>query len=111
MILLPASAAQATFVDRGNGVVYDTATGLDWEQRAGSTGIDYPGAKAYVAGLTLDGGGWRLPTISELTDLNTSLIALTGCYDCSGDQGPFDDIPLGSWTTSTYWAGQPARAT
>lgn len=104
---VPAGPAFASLIDRGNGVVYDTDTGLDWEQRAGAEWIDYPGAKDYIAGLTLDGGGWRMPTIGELSDLNAEIIALTGCYDCSGSQGPFDGIPLGAWTTSTYWAGQP----
>lgn len=104
---LPAASAFATLVDRGSGVVYDTDTGLDWEQRPGSTWIDYAGAQSYIAGLTLDGGGWRMPTVQQLTDLNAELIALTGCYDCSGDQGPFSAIPLGAWTTSLYFAGQP----
>ena len=104
--LLP-TASQAAFVDRGNGVVYDTTTGLDWEPRAGDPWINYPDAKAYIAGLALDGGGWRMPTIAQLTDLNKSIIDLTGCYDCSGDWGPFDGIPLGVWTTSTYFSGQP----
>lgn len=105
--LLATTAAQAAFIDRGNGVVYDTATGLDWEQTPGAMWINYPDAKAYIAGLTLDGGGWSLPTIDQLKDLNKAIIDLVGCYDCSGDQGPFSDIPLGAWTTSTYWAGQP----
>lgn len=48
-----------------------------------------------------------MPTIQQLTNLNGELIALTGCYDCSGDWGPFSAIPLGAWTTATYFAGQP----
>lgn len=98
---LTAGSALAALIDRGGVVVYDTGTGLDWEQRPGAQWIDYPGAKNYVAGLTLDGGGWRLPSIAELSDLNAELIALTGCYDCSGSRGPFDGIPLGVWTNET----------
>lgn len=104
---LPVGGASAALVDRGGGVVYDTVTGLDWEQRPGHGWIDWAGANAYVAGLTLAGGGWRMPTIAELTDLNGQIVALAGCYDCSGDHGPFDDIPLGVWTPTTYFAGQP----
>lgn len=104
---LSAGSAFAAFVDRGGGVVYDTVSGLDWEQRPGALSIDYAGANAYVAGLTLDGGGWQMPTIQQLTDLNGELIDLTACYDCSGDWGPFSAIPLGVWTTSLYFAGQP----
>jgi hypothetical protein len=104
---LPAGSACAAFVDRGGGIIYDTASGLDWEQQPGAAWIDYAGANAYVAGLALDGGGWLMPTIQQLTDLNGELIALTGCFDCSGDWGPFSAIPLGVWTTATYFAGQP----
>jgi len=104
---LPAGGAFAALVDRGGGVVYDTVSGLDWEQRPGALWIDYAGANAYVASLTLDGGGWQMPTIQQLTDLNGELIDQTGCYDCSGDWGPFSAIPLGVWTTSLYFAGKP----
>ena len=104
---LPASGAFAALVDRGVGVVYDTVSGLDWEQRPGALWIDYAGANAYVASLALDGGGWQMPTIQQLTDLNGELIDQTGCYDCSGDWGPFSAIPLGVWTTALYFAGQP----
>lgn len=105
--ILPAGGAFAAFVDRGGGVIYDTVSGLDWEQRPGALRIDYAGANAYVASLALDGGGWQMPTIQQLTDLNAELIDQTACYDCSGDWGPFSAIPLGAWTTSLYFAGQP----
>ncbi len=105
--LLAATAANAALVSRGTGVVYDTVSGLDWEQRPGHGSINYAGANAYIAQLTLDGGGWSMPTIAQLSDLNAQLIDLYGCYDCSGDWGPFADIPLGAWTTATYFAGQP----
>lgn len=104
---LPTGGAFAALVDRGGGVVHDTVSGLDWEQRPGALPINYAGANAYIAGLALDGGGWQMPTVQQLTDLNAELIALTGCYDCSGDWGPFSAIPLGVWTTSLYFAGQP----
>lgn len=31
---------------------------------------------------------------------------VTGCTDCSGDQGLFEDLQLGYWTSQTYWGGQ-----
>lgn len=103
---LLAGPAHAAFIDRGNGVVYDTASGLDWELRPGSTWTNWADANAYVAGLTLAGGGWRLPTIAEGLGLYGQISALTGCSDCTGDQGLFEDLELGYWTSQTYWGGQ-----
>jgi hypothetical protein len=45
--------------------------------------------------------------MQELFDLYDQISALTGCLDCTGNQGPFAGISLGYWTTSTYLAGQP----
>ncbi len=103
---LLAGPAHAAFIDRGNGAVYDSTSGLDWELRPGTTRTNWHDANSYVAGLTLDGGGWRLPTIDEGLDLYAQISALTGCTDCTGDQGLFQDIQLGYWTSQTYWAGQ-----
>ncbi len=103
---LLAAPAHAAFIDRGNGVVYDTASGLDWEQQPGSTWTNWLDANRYVAGLTLAGGGWRLPTIAEGLALYGQLSALTGCSDCTGNQGPFLSLDLGYWTSETYWGGQ-----
>lgn len=107
LLVAAAPIAQAAFIERGGGVVYDTTTGLDWEQAPSTTGINWIDANAYVAALGLDGGGWRLPTMPELFTLYDEVSALTGCQNCTGDQGPFEDIELGYWTSSTYWGGQP----
>lgn len=104
---LATGAASAALVDRGSGVVYDTATGLDWERSTRSTMLDWQQAHSYIAALSLDGGGWRMPTNTELHALYDSISDTTGCTDCTGDQGPFEDIQLGYWTTLTYWGGQP----
>jgi hypothetical protein len=103
---LLAGSTQAALIDRGGGVVYDTTSGLDWELQPGTTRTNWIDANSYVASLALDGGGWRLPTIDEGFGLYAQISALTGCSDCSGDQGPFEDIQLGYWTSQTYWAGQ-----
>lgn len=81
------SPAYDASVFRGNdhdGTVTDSRNGLAWEQRAPR---DYPGcsgqvegssdnkactwdqAKNYCAKLPLAGGGWRLPTVTELETL------------------------------------------
>lgn len=103
---LMVGSAHAALVVRSSGVVYDTTSGLDWELRPGTTWSNWIDANSYVAGLTLDGGGWRLPTIDEGLGLYGQISALTGCYDCTGDEGPFEDIQLGYWTSETYWGGQ-----
>lgn len=54
----------------GDGTVYDTATTLTWQQTANLTGMMWAAAGPYCAGLTGPaGGGWRLPTVKELTTL------------------------------------------
>jgi len=52
-----------TFIAYANGIIYDTKSGLEW----------YPGkvvtwrsAKAWVQELSINGGGWRMPTVREL---------------------------------------------
>ncbi len=50
-----------------NGTVYDTRTKLTWQQTADDLHyVSQPDALAACAGLTLDGGGWRAPKVSEL---------------------------------------------
>jgi hypothetical protein len=54
----------------GDGTVYDTATTLTWQRAANMTGMTWATAGPYCAGLTGPaGGGWRLPTVKELTTL------------------------------------------
>jgi hypothetical protein len=98
--------ASAALVDRGGGVVYDTGSGLDWERSPNPEMVNWHEAKAYVAALALDGGGWRLPSIDELIDVYGQIAAATGCVDCSGDRAPFEDLELGYWTPTQYFAGQ-----
>ena len=105
-LLAAAGLSHAALIDRSNGVVYDTVSGLDWEQGPNTSLINWIDANTYVDDLALDGGGWRLPHKIELQDMYAQLSAISGCYDCTGDQGPFDGLQLGYWTDLTYWAGQ-----
>jgi hypothetical protein len=52
-----------------NGVVRDNYTGLEWEQQNTTNKLTSGDAATYCQGLTLSGGGWRLPTINELATL------------------------------------------
>jgi hypothetical protein len=96
--------ANATLVAESDGVVLDTNTGLEWEQNPISTNLSLPQAKTYASGLTLDivGGGWRLPSITELQTLYSEVNALGGCTsgNCSGNQGPFTNIQADYWSTT-----------
>ena len=106
-LLAAAGLSHAGLIERGDGVVYDSVSGLDWEQNPATSQINWIDANTYVDNLALDGGGWRLPHKTELQDMYAQLSALTGCGDCTGDQGPFDGLQLGYWTDLIYFAGQP----
>lgn len=50
------------------GVIMDSKTGLQWAPSNGQDMNHYQ-AEGYVRSLNLDGGGWRLPAIAELSQL------------------------------------------
>jgi hypothetical protein len=54
---------QPRFSKAPDGVITDSATGLDWYVGQEST---WHQAKAWVESLSVAGGGWRLPTVAEL---------------------------------------------
>jgi hypothetical protein len=59
-----------------NGIVRNTETGLEWVTGP-KMNIDPAEGKEWAKGLTIDGGGWRLPTTDEIVALTKS---------CSGRQ-------------------------
>ena len=52
-----------------DGICTDSVTGFDWQQTPTGGGMGWENAKTHCGGLTLDGGGWHLPNISELRSL------------------------------------------
>ncbi len=59
---------QIRFTKANNGVITDSVTGLDWY--VGPNGDNnWHQAKAWTENLTVDGGGWRMPTVPELQAL------------------------------------------
>jgi hypothetical protein len=57
------------FIEHVSGLVSDENTGLEWVVGPDiDTTLDE--AKSWVRNLSIDGGGWRLPTIKELNTLN-----------------------------------------
>ena len=57
--------SQPRFTKASNGVITDHLTGLDWYVGPNPDNTFHQ-AKAWVEGLTVAGGGWRLPTMAEL---------------------------------------------
>lgn len=68
---------------------YDSSTGLEWQIGYLSQSISYAEAQAFCDTLTLAGGYWRLPTISELRTL------IRGCEETmtGGACGVTDSCP------------------
>ncbi len=81
---------------------YDKCTGSNGQTQDTSKCTDTSGdtATTYCANLSLDGGGWRLPTIQELQS-----IVVDGAYDPSIDKTAFVNYT----TSSDYWSST-ARA-
>jgi hypothetical protein len=53
----------------GDGTVLDVGTGLTWQQTFDAMPRTWADAKSDCNGLTLAGGGWRLPNMKELQTL------------------------------------------
>lgn len=73
--LLLALPAQATLYDRGNGMVYDSASNLTWMQDAGSSGtLSWDAASAWVDQLSWGGfDDWRLPVVRPVNGISLNL--------------------------------------
>ena len=71
LMLLSYNAWSAAFSDNGDGTVTDFATGLTWQQSDAHNNIKRTQSAAivYCDGLTLAGGGWRLPAAKELISI------------------------------------------
>jgi hypothetical protein len=112
--------------DNGDGTATDAASGLTWTTAASSEKFDWTAAVAYCDELTLAGGGWRLPTISELRTLiegcdGTMTDGACGvtdsclenacknasCYACENGGGPNDGCYAPAVLTGpceSYWS-------
>ena len=69
------------------GVCTDPATGFEWQQDTTGGKMNFNEAITHCQNLTLDGGGWRLPNISELR----TLIRNCADIDTSGACGVKDE--------------------
>jgi len=80
-----------------NGTVYDTKTKLTWQQTVASGTYNWAGAKTYCAGLSLNGTGWRLPTIKELQTI----------VDDSRTNPAIDTTAFPSTPADWFWSSSP----
>jgi hypothetical protein len=99
------------FVVRG-GAVLDQANDagrIEWQRFVSPDSYTQPEATAYCASLCLDGGGWRLPTVTELASLVLHPIGLGASHEptCepSIDQVAFPSTPPDDFWTSTTRPG------
>ncbi|MEA3491306.1 MAG: DUF1566 domain-containing protein, partial [Campylobacterota bacterium] len=82
--------------DDANDIVTDDVTGLEWQDDAAVETVtkNWADAGTYCTALSLDGGGWRLPTIDELVYIT--------------DKGKFDpaidDTVFQNTASSNYWS-------
>lgn len=79
-----------------NGVVLDNDTNLTWQQNFG-TDLTFADAKSYCASLTLDGGGFRVPTIFELQTI----------VDESRKIPVIDDATFPGTPKDIFWSATP----
>ncbi|MBB2947300.1 RNA polymerase sigma factor (sigma-70 family) [Actinoplanes lutulentus] len=89
----------AKYTNLGNGTVRDTTTCLVWQRAHAPDRYTFAEAKQYCAGLTLDGGGWRLPSRIELTS-----IVDYGADNPAINTTTFTGTPPRYFWTSSPWA-------
>jgi hypothetical protein len=80
-----------------NGTVYDTRTKLTWQQAVLTDTYTWANAKAYCAGLSLNGVGWRLPTVKELQTI----------VDDSRTNPSIDTTAFPSTPADWFWSSSP----
>ncbi|KUL31518.1 Lcl domain-containing protein [Actinoplanes awajinensis] len=90
---------RAKYTNLGSGVVRDDVTCLQWQRATAPDTYTFPQAKAYCAGLKLDGGGWHLPTRIELTSIVDSTRSGPALNTTA-----FPGAPAQFFWTSTPWA-------
>ena len=76
----------------------DPQTGLEWQCESAGP-MDWQAAQCYARALTLNGGGWRLPTLRELE----TLLDRTRYRPEMRDEIPFRDV-LSYWSSTTFGA-------
>jgi len=100
------AGATPSYTRSAAGVVTDHITGLEWQDDYSDNGgsvkqTTWQGALDYCSGLSLDGGGWRLPSIKALETIVDS-----SRYNPSIDTTVFARISSdGYWSSTTHASG------
>jgi hypothetical protein len=79
------------------GTVYDAKSKLTWQQTVSSSTYPWLDAKTYCAGVSLGGGGWRLPTVEELKTI----------VDKSRANPAIDSTAFPSTPADRFWSSSP----
>ncbi len=87
------------------GTVKDAATGLTWQREASAERAPWVAAGQACAALTLAGGGWRLPSMSELQS-----VVDESRTDPAVDAQAFPATPSEGFWAATPLAGDPSSA-
>ena len=103
--LVYGSAAQAGYIDNGDGTVTDTETGLMWQQNTAPDTYSWKQALAYCKNLDFASyTDWRLPTAKELASLvDTSL------YNPAINSTFFPGTVASAYWSSTWFNSENAR--
>lgn len=95
------SAAPAGRYTVSEETVIDEVTGLTW-QRVASVTISWAGANQYCGNLSLDGGGWRLPTRKELLSIVDMRATTPPVIDVTAFSGTPTNGITWFWSSSRY---------
>lgn len=102
--LAKAPAARFT-VNAAVGTVFDAYTKLTWQRGFGDLTYTWSAAKTYCKGLSLDGGGWRLPKLIELESIVDRAEKSPAI-----DQTVFPATPAIQFWSATPYAGSASSA-
>jgi len=82
-----------------NGTVRDNQTMLTWQQALDASTVSWAGAATYCMSLALDGGGFRVPSVTELQTIVEE-----------GRAGPSIDTTAFPATPAVrFWTSSPQR--
>jgi hypothetical protein len=87
-----------------NDTVRDFGTGLVWQRTLGERGYTFDEARAYCAGLTLDGQAFRVPSMKELQTLVDDAKEKSPVLD----EGAFPGTPAGR---TLFWSSSASATT
>ena len=97
---LTAVQANGRYVLQGE-VVFDSQTGLSWQQMVVGQLYDWKTAKAYCASLQYQGKPWRLPKVNELKSL----------VDLSQPAAKIDPVAFPQTAPKIFWSSTPDSST